>query len=493
MGAGRAYLLVLLAVAAATAIMVVLRDQVGPATVALVYLLVVFLTSLWGGRAPSIFAIVLAFLTMNFFFTVPYHTFFVDTPRDVLSLLAFVVVAEMTNRLVTRLRESEAKARSQAWEASTLHALSHAATTSGWGEQVLSAITSRVVDTLGVEECAVYLPDAGGPVRLRAATPWPSPGGDIPASIQAAFERGSEEEAGGLLALPLQAGERRVGVLAARAQDLPAETHRLLRTFAAQVALVVEQLRLHHEAAEAEALRKADVLKSALLSAVSHDFRTPLSAIRTAASGLYSNGAGWTEEGRRELLEMIDAEAARLSRLVGNLLDLTRIEGGVLRPKKEWHDISEVAARAVDHLRSRLHGHQVVLDVPADLPLVPLDFTEIEDVFVNLLENSLRYAPEGTSITLTARADSSYLRTTVANEGAPIPPEAADQIFDRFYTMAGQRHGYGIGLAICKGFVEAHGGRIWVERPGEPGARFVFTLPLSEVPAAIGTPQEAGS
>lgn len=492
MSTGRTYLFVLGALAAVTAIMVGLRDHLGLATVALVYLLVVFLASLRGGRPASIVASVLAFLTMNFFFTVPYHTLFVAAPRDVFSLLVFLAVAEMTNRLVTRLRNSEFVARRQAWEASTLHALSQAVTTMGWDEQVLARITSRVVDILKVEECAVYLPDADGTLRLLAATPAAAAGRPIAEGVRAAFEGGAYQRVRGNLALPLRAGERRVGVLSVREPDLPAETLRLLHTFAAQVALVVEQLRLYHEAAEAEALRKADELKSVLLSAVSHDLRTPLSAIRTAATGLAEDGARWADESRRELLEMIDAEAARLSRLVGNLLDLTRIEGGVLHPKKEWHEISEVAARAIDHLRNRLRGHRVVVDVPADFPLVPLDFTEIEDVLINLLDNSIRHAPEGSEITVTARAEASVIRVVVANAGPPIPAAVAGQIFSRFYTTAGQRHGHGIGLTICKGLVEAHGGRIWVDRPGEPGARFVFTLPLSEIsPAIEGGPPAA--
>ncbi len=233
-------------------------------------------------------------------------------------------------------------------------------------------------------------------------------------------------------------------------------------------------------------LRKTDELKSALLSAVSHDLRTPLASIRVAATGLLQNGIGASDLARRELLQTIDTEAARLARLVTNLLDLSRIEAGALTPMKAWEDLQEVVARAVDSMGDRLREHTVMVDIPSALPLVPLDFTQIEDVLVNLLDNAVRHSPEGTAIRISGERRGADVIVHVENAGPPVPKESADQIFSRFYRAQRDRRGLGLGLAICRGLVEAHGGRIWVERPGEAGARFAFALPLDEasVPAS---------
>lgn len=250
--------------------------------------------------------------------------------------------------------------------------------------------------------------------------------------------------------------------------------------------LTLVRLRLQREAAEKEILRRSDELKSILLSAVSHDLRTPLSSIRMAATALLRPEGRWDDEARRELLETIDSEASRLSRLVGNLLDLSRIEAGVLRPVKEPQELQEVVARAVDAMHDRLRAHHVRVDVAADVPLVPMDLTQIENVLVNLLDNSSRNAPEGTEIRIVARREAAGVVIHVENDGPPIPLEMAEEIFRRFGSAERPRQGTGLGLAICKGLVEAHGGRIWVDHPGGQGARFAFWLPVPEILKAVG-------
>jgi len=242
--------------------------------------------------------------------------------------------------------------------------------------------------------------------------------------------------------------------------------------------LTIERQRLQREAAEAEIL-------SILLSSVSHDLRTPLASIRMAATALLHPEAQWDDAARRELLETIDGEASRLSRLVGNLLDLSRIQAGALHPRKEPHEVHEVVARAVDALADRLRAHQVRIDVAPDVPLVPMDFTLVENVLVNLLDNSARNAPEGSEIRILVRQRPDAVHVRVENDGPPIPREIAGEIFRRYVTGR-HRQGTGLGLVICRGLIEAHGGRIWVEQPGDPGARFVFTLPAREALAPVG-------
>jgi two-component system sensor histidine kinase KdpD len=474
--------------------MVAVRSSVRLATVALVYLLLVFLSAVWRGRWPSLAAGLLAFFSLNYFFTVPYNTFRVASTEDVISLLVFLFVAEMTAGLVARLRERETEAQRRAWEASTLYALTQDMTTSAQPEEILERVASRIAGVAGVGRCSIFLPDEAGHLRLHTAAPGGTNRrvGAVPEPALRAFSTARPAEHASGLFFPLTVGERVMGVL--HVEPLPGEarlpdvTYRLLGTFAAQAAVVIERLRLQLEAAKTEILRKTDELKSALLSAVSHDLRTPLASIRIAATALLQDDVRSNEPTRRELLQLIDTEADRLARLVSNLLDLSRIEAGVLKPVKEWRDIQEVVARAVDHLHDRLPEHRVVVDIAADFPLVPLDLTQIEDVLVNLLDNAVRHSPEGTPIRISVAQQEHDVVVQVENDGPPVPVDTTDQIFTRFYSGQRDRRRVGLGLAICKGLIEAHGGRIWVERPGEPGARFAFALPLKEAPAPLPQP-----
>jgi len=315
------------------------------------------------------------------------------------------------------------------------------------------------------------------------------PSTTIPPGAVHAFLGGESVKDGGLF-VPLGVGARTVGVLHVDLGEPSARsdaTERLLETLAIHIAAVIERVRLWREAAETEILRKSNELKSSLITAVSHDLRTPLFSIRLAATALLKTEVAQDVTTQRELLQSIDAEAERLSRLVANLLDLSRIEAGVLQPAKAWHDLREVIARAVDRLSERLsEPRAIVTNIPPDLPLVSLDFTQIEGVLLNLLDNARRHSPEDSNISVTAHRDGREIIVQVENEGPPIPAAAAESVFDRFYTVPGSGGSSGLGLAICKGLVEAHGGRIWVERPGEPGARLVFTLPVGEIPSVVG-------
>jgi len=243
-----------------------------------------------------------------------------------------------------------------------------------------------------------------------------------------------------------------------------------------------EQERRQREAAEAEILRRTDELRTALLHAVSHDLRTPLSTIIAGAESLLEEDVKWTEDDRREFAQSIYTEARRLNRIVGNILDLSRIEAGSLCPQKEWHDLAALVDDAVGRLRLLLAAHPVAVDVPENLPPVELDYVQIDQVLSNLLENAARHTPEGTPITVSARLEKEEVRVEVRDEGPGIPPEVLPRLFRPFsrVEMPGARPAsVGLGLAIARGLVEAHGGRIWVQsRPGR-GACFTFTLPLS--------------
>jgi two-component system sensor histidine kinase KdpD len=223
------------------------------------------------------------------------------------------------------------------------------------------------------------------------------------------------------------------------------------------------------------------------MSAVSHDLRTPLASIIAAVTSLLEPEMHWDEATRHEFLQGIYEEAQRLNRLVGNLLDMSRIEGGALHPEKDWYGVDEVIAAVVGRLESRLAAYRLSVDVAPDLPLIPLDYTEIDQVLTNLLENALKYTSPGTAIQIRAERQGGQIVVSVTDSGPGVPPEHLDRLFDKFYQVAeGSRpRGMGLGLAISKGLVEAHGGQIAARNVAGGGLQITFTLPI---PAATGRP-----
>jgi two-component system sensor histidine kinase KdpD len=258
---------------------------------------------------------------------------------------------------------------------------------------------------------------------------------------------------------------------------------RLLTTFAAQFGLFIERARLAQEAERASLLEASDQLKSALLSSVSHDLRTPLSAIKASATVLLQQDVALDADARYDLLSAINEETDRLNRLVGDLLDMSRIEAGALQLKLDWCDLDELIRAVAHRLAARMTAFHVRLDWPADLPLIYADYVQIDRVITNLLENAIRFAPPDSAIEIAARVQAQTITVAVTNQGPAIPERVRPHLFDKFYRVSEDRlpdMGTGLGLSICQGIVEAHGGRIWLESPvtGETGARFVFTLPL---------------
>jgi two-component system sensor histidine kinase KdpD len=254
----------------------------------------------------------------------------------------------------------------------------------------------------------------------------------------------------------------------------------LLSAVAHQLGLALERLRLQREATEAEVLRRTDELRKALLNAVSHDLRTPLSSIMASAGSLRQDDVSWTEDQRREFAEAIENEAQRLNRLVGNLLDLSRIEAGSIRPEKSWYDLGSLIHEVAGRLRSVTAGHKLTINVPDGLQPVLFDYVEIDQVLSNLIENAVKYTPAGTEICVSARAAGNQVEVEVADRGAGIPEATLPRLFDAFYRASdsGLAKGSGLGLAVAKGLVEAHGGSIRIENREGGGTRFVFTLPL---------------
>jgi K+-sensing histidine kinase KdpD len=246
---------------------------------------------------------------------------------------------------------------------------------------------------------------------------------------------------------------------------------------------------------QAESARRAGLLaekeqlRNALLSSVSHDLRTPLAVITGATSALLAERAPTDEPSRRALLETAHNESRRMNRLVGNLLDMARLEAGSLHVRKQLQPLEEVIGSALGHLEDNLRGREVEVDVPVDLPLVAFDSVLIEQVIVNLVENATKYSPAGSPIELSVTLDGPVVTTEVADRGPGVPEGSEAQIFEKFYRVDdGEGGGVGLGLTICRGIVMAHGGNIWVMAREGGGARFRFTLPLDTMPRTAPAP-----
>lgn len=459
------YLLAIGLIAVTTGTLFTMRDVLHTSLVALLYLLVVGVsTTLWG-LGPGITTALCAFLTFNYFFIQPYYTFAVHQPIDLVILLVFFIVAVLISQLVGRARLGMAAATAREREATQLYELS-TALAGLHNEQTIANILAEKIRGMfqsdhvtlnisGIKAFALHLPD-----ETRAPRRQPE------------------------LVVPIRAARGEMGDIRLwrGTPAISSGEKRLLQTFASQGALALERARLAEAESRAKVLEESDRLKSALLSSVSHELRTPLATIKASATSLLSGEVGWDSVARKELLTAIDDEADHLNMVVGNLLDMSRIEAGVLKPKREWNILSEIVGSVLARMRRLTDEHKLVIDLPEDMPLLPVDYVQIEQVFTNLLSNSMKYAAAGTVIHISAHTqDESVVHVQVSNQGPKVPEEHLERIFDKFYriTDADRVTGTGLGLSICKGIIEAHGGRIWGENLAD-GFAFNFTLPLTQ-------------
>jgi two-component system sensor histidine kinase KdpD len=458
----RQYLLAFLIIVSITAILFLLRSVLDTTLVALIYLMPLgMITALWG-LGPGITSALITFLCLNYFFIQPYYTFVVHRPTDIVILVVFLMVAVVTSQLVGRAQAGLAAATAREREATQLYELS-TALTGLHDDQAIAQILARQIRAVaeseyvelsvtGTRSFACRLPEVDPPARLPELT--------LPI-----------EAARGVL------GEIRLWRIA---PAISSRERRLFQTFASQGALALERAWLAQAESRARVLEESDRLKSAILSSVSHELRTPLSTIKAAASSLRSREVSWDSPARIDLVAAIDDEADHLNLLVGNLLDMSRIESGALKPKREWNILSEIVGSVLARMKHIAMDHKLEVYIPESLPLVPVDYVQMEQVFTNLVSNSLKYAPAHTVVCIRARMRADSVHVQVSNQGPQVPSHDLERIFDKFYriTAADKVTGTGLGLSICRGIIEAHGGRIWAENVSD-GLAFNFTLPLT--------------
>ena len=444
-----------------TGILFILRGVLDTTLVALLYLSPLgAITARWG-LAPGITSALLTFFVFNYFFIPPYYTLAVHRPTDVVILVIFLIVAIVISQLVGRAQAGLAAATAREREATQLFELSTALAGLPNDHAIVQILARQVHAVANGEHVELNIT---GKLPLNYRIPE-----SVPPSRPPELTVPIEATRGILGEIRLWRKERAIS---------PSEK-RLFQTFASQGALALERAWLAQAESRAQVLEESDQLKSAILSSVSHELRTPLSTIKAAASSLRGRQVSWDSPASAELISAIDDEADHLNLLVGNLLDMSRIESGALKPKREWNILPEIIGTVLGRMKHLTVEHKIKIDVPETLPLVPVDYVQMEQVFTNLVSNSLKYAPANTRVCIRAQIEGEIIHVQVSNQGPQVLPEHLERIFDKFYriTAADRVTGTGLGLSICKGIIEAHGGHIWAENVSD-GLAFNFTLPL---------------
>jgi two-component system sensor histidine kinase KdpD len=441
---------VLAAVGVATGAVALLKPHAPVSGLGAIYLLAVLLIAIRRGLVPALATSVLSVLVLNYFFIEPLHRLTISDSENVMSLVVFAIAAVVVGRLAAaeRDRASEAESRAQVAAAREREAALLAEVASS----LLADSGAPRGDGLG-PALASALDRSGARIALSSA---PSPG-DHESAVR----------------LPT-----REGSVWLYTRDFGLE--RLAEPLAKLVDLALERRRLSRQAEQADAVRRADVAKTAVLHAISHDLRSPLTAIATASAALRPGGL--SDQDRAELVAVIEAEAARLGRLVDDLLDLSRIEAGAADPRPDWCDLRDVVAGAAEQVRRQVGELRLETDLPGELPLVRVDSVQAERVFANLIENAVKFSPAGAAVRISGGVGGGHVTVRVSNRGQGIPAGDRLHVFEPFFHGRDGRKGSGLGLAICRGFVEANGGRIRVQsRPGE-GTSFAVSFPLVEQP-----------
>ncbi|GHE26816.1 sensor histidine kinase [Streptosporangium violaceochromogenes] len=459
------WVMALLGLPILTALLVPFRDSMKLSTEILLFLLTVVGVALVGGMWPAVSAAVIGFLLLNYFFTPPVDRLTVADPENLFALLVYVLVAVMVSGVVDvaarRTREA-ARAGADAEVLSTLagHVLR--------GEAALPSLLARLRETFAL-----------GSVTLLERTGEPGPGdrSDPGAWRMVAVAGGPPCGSPGAADADVAIDDRLV--LAVRGRLLEASDRRVLEAFAAEAAVALRQERLRKEADLAGPLAEADRMRTALLAAVSHDLRTPLASARVAVDSLLGSEVDWSEEDRRELLATADESLVKLDRLVANLLDMSRLQAGVLGLSLEPVALGEIVPRSIDDL-GPLHD-RVECDIPADLPEVVADPALVERILVNLMSNAVRYSPAGRKVLITASWYGNHVEVRVIDRGPGIPREEHDRVFMPFQRLGDRDNhsGVGLGLALSRGLAEAMGGRLDPEETPGGGLTMILTLPIS--------------
>jgi two-component system, OmpR family, sensor histidine kinase KdpD len=440
----------------ATALVALLDSVATPAGLGSLYLIAVLAVAIRRGQLAALAAAIVGVLVLNFFFIKPLHQLTIAGSDNVVALGVLLLAALVVGRLASQSRQRAAEAELRAEQAAARER--EAAMVADAATALLSG-TDDMVSAISADLEAV----GKGQLRLMASA--------------------APQAADGELVLRVPTDARSLWLYAAESASwAEADLARIATPLARLLDVAAERESAAARSADAEAARQADAAKTVILHAISHDLRSPLTAIRTAAAGLREEGT--TDEDRIALIDAIDEEADRLTRLIANLLDLSRIEAGAVHPRTDWCDVLDVISTAISHLPEQHQRHRIQIELDGELPLVRADASQLERVFSNLIENALRFSPPDQPVRVSGGAGAGKVTVRVVDRGPGVPVSQRNEIFKPFHT-GDEREGAGLGLAICKGFVEANGGELRLQADSADGTAFAVSFPLVEQPATV--------
>ncbi len=462
-----------------------LRPFLAPANLVMIYLVAVVLAATRYGRWPSIVASLLSLIAFDAVFVPPYYTLGIADAEYLLTFAGLLAVSLVISTLAVRARAHEQTAQQRAEQTIALFELSRKLALAANQEEIGQTAVDHI-STILKRPTALYLPTgASQALVLQASSAHFPTAPAVQAMAQSYFQQQTATDslhdttADYLL---LHTASQRIGILViaqGQSSSLGSEQHHFLTSIASQIALALEKATLAESARQTRLLEETEKLHTTLLNAISHDLRTPLAAITGALSSLLDDADLLSETARRELTQTAWEEALRLNHLVGNLLDMTRLESGSIKVVRQPCDVQDLVGATLAQMPNRLRGRLIKRRVPDDLPPVDIDFALILQALVNLVDNALKYAPPEEMVEIEASQSGQEVILAVKDRGPGIPPEELEQIFTKFFRLqtAGVG-GTGLGLSIARGIVEAHNGRVWAENRPDGGAIFLMALPI---------------
>jgi two-component system sensor histidine kinase KdpD len=461
--------------------MVPLRAHLSAATPALILILPVIAAVVVGGLIAGSVTVIGGFLVYDYLFLAPYDQLDVKHPQDLIALVVYAIVMLILARVVSLLGEARSEAQHRSNENHRVFELSEYLVEDRSVDDLLRAIVRAVSTVFDISTVALLALDGD---RLEVVASHGEPFHEVelreldPSSGKPVSLGTSSSPRGTISTVALIAAGQPKGILALRGTPGSQGDREVLRTFANHAALAIERAELREQALRSDLLEEVEQLRHVLIGAVSHDLRTPLATLKVASSTLLEPPGPLSEDDVHELYSLFDQETDRLTRLVESLLDMTRIDAGVLEINPAPTPIVTVFDEAVALLRRALEGREIRIEVVDPAPVVEIDTLLVVQVLANLIENAHRHAPRGTAITLSAEIRNDRVVVAVTDEGPGVPEQEQEAVFDTYMRFdTGGRAG--LGLTIVKTFVEAHGESIWVEDVPGGGARFAFTLPLA--------------
>lgn len=487
------YLIAVGMVAVVTIIGALIRTRLEPTNLVMLYLASTVAAAVYLGRGPALLTSLLGVLAFDYFLVPPYLTFAISDTQFLITFIGLFLVSLVVSTLTVRTQEQAEAAIQRESNTSALYALGRELTSATEQHQVAEIVIKHISQVFG-RNAVIFLPE-NGELRMFAATAEYTPDANEMAVATWSFEHDQPAGLGtdtlpavSLRCQPLKTARGQIGVLGIHPKEggnfLSPDQRQTFIAFANQAALAVERSILAERARQAELLQATEKLQTALLNSISHDLRTPLVSITGALSSLREESLNINEEDRNNLLDTAFGEAERLNRLVGNLLNMTKLEANAIHLRLEPCDIQDVIGAALDQLEERLGNRPVRVTIPEGLPLVSLDFTLFGQVLVNVIDNAVKYSPKDTPIDIDVTQSDDEINIHVSDRGIGIPKEDLEKVFDKFYRVSRPENvnGTGLGLAICKGIIEVIGGKIYAENREDGGTVVTITLPKGGEP-----------